>query len=102
MAAAKPNKHQVADDLTAAFWNLHGKGRAQGFLSVRGVVRTAIGNGVERDDLARALDLVAREGRFSISGATVDVALGKIKRPGGQGRGYQDPEDQDDYDKEIA
>src|SRR5688500_10043798 len=29
----KPNKHQVADDLTAAFWQKHGKGRAQPYRS---------------------------------------------------------------------
>ncbi len=45
------------------------------------MIRTAIGNGVERNDLARALDAVAREGR-SISGATLDIALGKIRRNG--------------------
>lgn len=99
-ADPKPNPHQVADDLTDAFWKLHGKGRAQPFVAVRGVVRTAIGNGVERNELAWALELVAREGR-SISGATLDIALGKIR--GRQRSGpYQDPEDQDDYDKEVA
>lgn len=78
-AGPKDNQHQVADDLTAAFWERHGKGRAQSFLAVRGVIRTAITNGVARDDLARALDRVAREGR-SISGATLDIALGAVKR----------------------
>lgn len=77
----KPGKHQVADDLTAAFWEHHGKGRAQPFIAVRSVIRAAIGNGVERDDLARALDRCAREGR-SISGATLDIALGALKRAG--------------------
>lgn len=70
-------RHQVADDLTEAFWKLHGKGRAQSFIAIRGVIRTAIGNGVERDQLARALDRVAGEGR-SISGATLDIALGQL------------------------
>jgi hypothetical protein len=77
----KTAEHPVADELTNAFWEKHGKGRAQAFIAVRAVIRTAIGNGVERNDLARALDLVAREGR-SISGATLDIALGKIRRPG--------------------
>lgn len=77
----KTAAHPVADELTAAFWERHGKGRAQPFLAVRGVIRAAIGNGVERNDLARALDLVAREGR-SVSGATLDIALGNIRRPG--------------------
>lgn len=99
-ADPKPNPHQVADDLTKAFWSLHGSGRAQSFVAIRGVVRTAIGNGVKRDDLARALDRVARQGR-SISGGTLDIALGEIRkgRPGGP---YQDPENQDDYDQEVA
>ncbi|MBE4789956.1 hypothetical protein [Streptomyces caniscabiei] len=91
----KPSKHQVADDLTAAFWEHHGKGRAQPFLAVRGVIRTAIGNGVDRDDLARALDQVAREGR-SISGATLDIALGNLRRGA-----YQNPDDQDVYDEDL-
>lgn len=95
----KPNPHQVADDLTDAFWKVHGKGRAQPFIAIRGVIRAAIKNGVERDDLARALDAVAREGR-SISGATLDIALGKIR--GRRNGPYRDPENQDDYDQEVA
>jgi DNA-binding transcriptional ArsR family regulator len=91
----KPNRHQVADDLTAAFWEHHGKGRAQPFPAVRGVIRTAISNGVARDDLARALDQVAREGR-SISGATLDIALGNLRRGA-----YQNPADQDVYDEDL-
>ncbi|MEE1763675.1 hypothetical protein [Streptomyces sp. SP18BB07] len=77
----KPNPHQVADDLTAAYWERHGKGRAQSFISIRGVVRTAIGNGFDRDDCARALDRCARTGR-AISGASLDIALGEIRRDG--------------------
>ncbi|MEU9656730.1 hypothetical protein [Streptomyces chartreusis] len=72
--SAKPNPHQVADDLTAAFWDVH-KGRCtQSFIAIRGVIRTAISNGIPRDDLARALDRVAKEGR-PISGGTLQVAL---------------------------
>jgi len=78
----RPSKHEVADELTAAFWEMHGKGRAQPFIAVRSVIRAAIGNGVERDELARALDRVAREGR-SVSGATLDIALGHLKRQRG-------------------
>jgi hypothetical protein len=91
----KPSKHQVADDLTAAFWEHHGKGRAQPFIAIRGIVRTAIGNGVARDQLARALDQVAREGR-SISGATLDIALGNLRRGA-----YQNPDNQDVYDEDL-
>ncbi|MEU3283002.1 hypothetical protein [Streptomyces antibioticus] len=96
----KPTAHPVADELTNAFWEKHGKGRAQSYIAVRAIIRTAIGNGVERNDLARALDLVAREGR-SVSGATLDIALGRIR--GNTGRApYRDPENQDDYDQEVA
>lgn len=91
----KPSKHQVADDLTAAFWEHHGKGRAQPFIAIRQIIRTAIGNGVDRDQLARALDQVAREGR-SISGATLDIALGNLRRGA-----YQNPDDQDVYDEDL-
>ncbi|MBD9734559.1 hypothetical protein IGX29_22645 [Streptomyces sp. H28] len=91
----KPNRHQVADDLTAAFWEHHGKGRAQPFIAVRQIVRTAIGNGVERDDLARALDRIAREGR-AVSGATIDIALGALRKAP-----FQNPTDDNVYDEEL-
>ncbi|WP_432020690.1 hypothetical protein [Streptomyces sp. 1222.5] len=91
----KPNKHQVADDLTAAFWEHHGKGRAQSFIAIRQIVRTAIGNDVPRDDLARALDRIAREGR-AISGATIDIALGGLRKAP-----YQNPTDDSVYDEEL-
>ncbi|MEV6803171.1 hypothetical protein [Streptomyces sp. NPDC051132] len=97
-ADPKPNRHQVADDLTAAFWDRHGKGRAQSFIAVRQIVRTAIGNGVERDDLARALDRIAREGR-AVSGATIDIALGAVRRP--RQLPFQNPEDHDVYDEDL-
>lgn len=77
------DRHQVADDLTAAFWERHGKGCAQSFIAVRGVIRTAIGNDVDRDQLARALDQVARDGR-AISGGTLATALGSLNRSNGQ------------------
>ncbi|MFM9616790.1 hypothetical protein ACKI14_02370 [Streptomyces turgidiscabies] len=92
--------HSVADELTNAFWDKHGKGRAQPYIAVRAVIRTAIGNGVERNELARALDAVAREGR-SISGATLDIALGRLRGQGSRAP-YRDPENQDDYDQEVA
>ncbi|MFM9649852.1 MULTISPECIES: hypothetical protein [Streptomyces] len=96
----KTAAHPVADELTNAFWEKHGKGRAQSYIAIRSVIRTAIGNGVERNDLARALDLVAREGR-SISGATLDIALGRLRGQTGRAP-YRDPENQDDYDQEVA
>jgi hypothetical protein len=76
-AAPKPNRHQVADELTAAFWKVHGNGRTQKYVAVQKIVRDAISNGVERDDLARALDHVAREG--SIVGWKLDNFLAGLK-----------------------
>lgn len=90
------NKHQVADELTAAFWEHHGNGRAQPFIAVRGIVRTAIGNGVDRDQLAHALDMVASEGH-SISGATLDIALGKLRGANGH-KPHTNPTDPSVYD----
>ncbi|MCF2531722.1 helix-turn-helix domain-containing protein [Yinghuangia soli] len=79
-AAPTPNRHAIADELTSAFWDVHGAGRAQSFIATRGVIRTAITNGVARDTLACALDLIAREGR-SISGGTIQTALGQLQHP---------------------
>jgi hypothetical protein len=77
----KAADHPVADELTNAFWERHGKGRAQSYIAVRAVIRTAIGNGVERNELAHALERIVRDG-FSVSGSTIDIALAKIRRPG--------------------
>jgi hypothetical protein len=80
--AAKPSKHETADALAAGFWEIHKASTAQSFLAVRGVVRTAIANGLDRDDVARALDRIAREGR-AISGGSITVALGQIRNGAG-------------------
>lgn len=84
-ATAKSTEHQVADDLTAAFWKLHGKGRTQPYVAVLKIVRSAIRSGVERDDLAWALDQVAAEG--SIASWKLDNALIARQRSKGQPRG---------------
>lgn len=97
--APKPNPHQVADELTAAFWKVHGKGRAQPYAAVLKIVRNAMKNGVERNELAHALNDLAISG-WSISGGTLDTALGKIR--GRRNGPYRDPENQDDYDQEVA
>ena len=73
----KPSKHVVADALLEGFWNMHGKGQAQSWISLRGIIRTAISNGLDRDDVARALDRLAREGS-PISGGTIQTALKQI------------------------
>jgi hypothetical protein len=97
--AAAGEKHTVADQLTAAFWERHGKGRAQSFVAVRSVIRTCIGNGIERDDLARALDQLAREGR-PISGGTVQIALQPSQAPPGR-RPFTNPADHNAYDGDL-
>jgi len=89
----------VADELTAAFWKVHGKGRAQPYAAVLKIVRNAMKNGVERNELAHALNDLAISG-WSISGGTLDTALGKIR--GRRNGPYRDPENQDDYDQEVA
>ena len=74
-------KHDVADELAAAFWEHHKSATAQPFLAIRGVIRTAIANGLPRNDVARALDKLARE-RRPVSGGTITVALGEIRGAG--------------------
>lgn len=77
----KTEEHPVADELADAFWKRHGKGRAQRFVAIRSVIRVAIGNGVERNELAHALERLVLDG-MSVSGSTIDIALSKIRRPG--------------------
>jgi hypothetical protein len=77
-AAAQPPKHAAADELTADFWERHHTNTAQSFIAVRGIVRTAIANDLPRDDVARALDRLANEGR-AISGGTLTTALTQIR-----------------------
>lgn len=71
-----PPKHEAADALAARFWEIHRAATAQPFLAIRGVIRTAIANGIERDELAQALDRLAREHR-AISGGTITTAIGQ-------------------------
>ena len=78
--AKPPNKHKVADDLTAAFWEHHRERTAQSFIAIRGIVRTALANGLDRDQVAHALNQLALEGR-AISGGSLTTALGQLQRP---------------------
>lgn len=100
-APKKPNKHATADELCAAFWERHKANTAQSFIAIRGIVRTAMSNGLERDDVARALDLLARESR-AISGGTLQTALQQIRRPlqavAGDYQPYSNPVDQSAYE----
>lgn len=75
-------KHEVADALAAAFWERHKAATAQGFIPIRQIIRTALANGLPRDNVARALDKLAREGR-PISGGTITAAIHEIKNPHG-------------------
>lgn len=95
-------KHAPADALAAKFWEIHKGSTAQSFLVIRGIVRTALGNGLPRDDVARALDRLAQEGR-AISGGSITTALAQIRGvPGANGHTpWRNPEDQSDYYGEI-
>ncbi len=77
---AEPKPKPPADELTDAFWEVHGKGQAQSWVAIRGIVRTCLGNEIPRNDLARALDLLARQGK-AISGGTIQNALTEVRRP---------------------
>lgn len=75
---AKTPKHETADQLAAAFWDVHKTSMAQSFIIIRGIIRTTLANGLDRDDVARALDRLARE-CTPISGGTIQAALKQIK-----------------------
>lgn len=78
---AKAAKHEVADALAAAFWEVHKASTAQSFIAIRQIIRTAISNGLPRNDVAKALDKLAREGT-AISGGTITTARKQIRNPG--------------------
>jgi hypothetical protein len=81
--AGEPDgRHAIADDLAVKFWDLHKSSTAQPFLGIRGIIRTAIANGLPRDDVARALDKLAREGT-AISGGAITTARKQIRNPNG-------------------
>jgi hypothetical protein len=77
----KPSKHEKADALAGAYWERYKTTTAQSYLAVRGVIRTALANGNDRDDVARALDRLGREQR-AISGGTLTTALGQLHTNG--------------------
>lgn len=88
-----------ADELTRKFWERHRT--AQPFPAVRGVVKTALGNGYTRDELAFVLDRLGKQS-MAISGATITIAHSEITgvreqqrardAPRGNGSGSQVPE----------
>ena len=73
----EPKPLPPADELTNAFWEIHGKGQTQSWVAIRGIVRTALTNGVDRNDIACALDLLARE-QTAISGGTLQTARKRL------------------------
>ena len=77
----------MPDALAAAFWEHHQGSTAQSFLAIRGIIRTAIANQQPRDDVAKALDQLAREGHV-ISGGSLTIALQQVrKNTSGSGNG---------------
>jgi hypothetical protein len=95
---SEPDERDIqAEELTKKFWERHRT--AQPFPAVRGVVRTALGNGYSRDELAFVLDRLGKQG-MAISGATITIAHSEIAgargatgrdAPPGNGSGSQVP-----------
>jgi hypothetical protein len=83
-SAVTGGRHAVADELAAAFWERHKTATAQPFIAIRGIIRTAVANGLPRDDVARALDHLART-HTAISGGSVTNAI-RDMRGGSNGR----------------
>ena len=77
-SADSGGRHAVADELAAAFWDRHKAATAQSYLTIRGIVRTAISNGLARNDVARALDHLARGG-IAVSGGSITNALSEVR-----------------------
>lgn len=85
-------RERQAQDLTTKFFERYQT--AQQFIAIRQVLRGALGNGISRDDLARAIDRLGREGK-PISGASIQFVLGQMRGQGrdspGNGSGSQVP-----------
>lgn len=95
--AGAGSKHETADALTDAFWERHKSNTAQTFIAVRSCIRTAITNGIPRDELAHALDQLVKDGK-PISGGTITYALGNRRNSSTGGhQSYRNPEDAADY-----
>jgi hypothetical protein len=85
-AAAKAERSladEQADELTNAYWERYET--AQGWITIRQIVRTALVK-ISRDDVARALDLIGKEGD-PISGGSIQTALKKVNLARGRSRG---------------
>lgn len=97
-AAAKPAKpvkernpfDVTADELTKAFYDKHRENLTQGYPALMKMIRTAIHNGIERNALAFALDLLAVE-HIAISGGTIRTALTRLEQQHAGGNGVVVP-----------
>lgn len=85
-------REQQAQDLATKFFERYET--AQQFIAIRQVLRGALGNGITRDNLARAIDRLGREGK-PISGASIQFVLGQMRGQSrdspGNGSGSQVP-----------
>lgn len=72
-----------ADELTNGFWDRYSGTTAQTWIAVRQVVLTALGNGVERDVLAFALDAVGKD-RQPVTRNILTMALRDLHKANGQ------------------
>lgn len=78
----KPNPHAVADALTRAFYDKHKQRLTQPYVALMKIIRVPISNGADRNDLARALDILATEGT-AISGGTIRTATTRVEQARG-------------------
>lgn len=96
---------QRAQELAQAFWERYKTGSTQTFIAVRQCIKTSLKNGVNRDDLARALDALGQEGT-PVSGGTLGFALKRVsgrhlQAVSGGYEPYRNPTDHDVYDEGL-
>lgn len=77
-ATATTERQAAADALAADFWDAHKQSTGQSFITIRNVIRTAVNNGVDRSDLAKALDILGHD-QISVSGGSITNALRKVR-----------------------
>lgn len=78
-AGDRAQRLQIAEELTDAFWRVHGPGSAQRRQAVRAVVITAVAdNGVPRDVTAHALNALAVAGQ-QITPDSLTKALARMR-----------------------
>lgn len=94
----EPKPPSPADEFTHAFWEKFGKGQTQSWVALRNVFRTALSNGVNRDDLARAAERVRKQ-ELAIASGSLQNALADLKReqPAGHSNIVQFPQQRAGY-----